>query len=269
MPLSFTDLSNHELRALADALKSGRLPSPYTRSLVSRTNIAPGCVDTVLASLNRLHDEGFSPKQAGILVASLAEERKSNKTIDELVSLVITGPEAPGTTIRDTSVVVGELFRTATTSIVVVGYSVYQGQQIFAELGKRLDEVPKLQASMYLNLPPVQDTDEESIVTRRFGNDFLKNHWPEGCRVPDIYFDPRSIAADRSQRASLHAKCVIVDEQDVFISSANFTERAQSMNIEVGVRFTSPTLARQLETHFKSLVNIGALKPLKMPPTGS
>ena len=264
---SFTDLSTHELRALADALRSGRLPSPYTHSLVTRTNISPSCVDTVLESLNRLHDEGFTPKQAGILIGSLAEGRKSNKTIDELVSLVITGPEAPGTTIRDTSVVVGELFRTATTSVMVVGYSVYQGRQIFAELGKRLDEVPELQASMYLNLPPERDTDDESIVTRRFGADFVKNHWPEGCRLPDIYFDPRSIAADRSKRASLHAKCVVVDERDVFISSANFTERAQNMNIEVGVRFASPTLARQLETHFKSLANIGALKPLKVPTT--
>lgn len=263
MGTRFSNLSTGDIRTLSDALKSGRLVAPYTRSLVARTNISPSCVEPVLHELSDLSNQGFSEKQISVLLSALEEERRSIKKLDELVNLVITGPEAPGTTMRDTGVVVRELFRNATKSVVVVGYSVYQGQQVFAALAEQMNELPQLDATMYLNLPPVKDTDDESIVTRRFARDFQREHWPEGCRVPSIFFDPRSIAADRSKRASLHAKCVIVDGLEIFITSANFTERAQNMNVEVGVRFASETIAKQLQRHFSSLVSIGALKPLQ------
>ena len=258
----FPNLSAIDLRALADALKSGRLIEPYNRSLVGRTNIPTSDVDAVVDSLNELERQGFSEKQIATLISTIEEERRSSKKLDEIVSLVITGPEAPGTTIRDTGVVVRDLFRSATKSVAVVGYSVYQGQQVFAELADRMNAIQDLEATMYLNLPPIDGIEEESILTHRFAKDFRTKHWPEGCRMPNIYFDPRSIANDRSERASLHAKCVVVDDQDIFISSANFTQRAQNMNVEVGVRFASKTLSRQLTNHFESLVGINALKPL-------
>jgi len=37
------------------------------------------------------------------------------------------------------------------------------------------------------------------------------------------------------QRASLHAMCVVVDAEKLFVSSANFTEPTQLRNFEVGV----------------------------------
>lgn len=260
---SFSNLSANDLRTLADALKSGRLVAPFSKSLLARTNISPYRVEETLDALNQLVEHGFTEQQICVLLQSIELERKSHKKLDELISLVITGPEAPGTTIRDTGVVVRELFRKASKSVVVVGYSVYQGQQVFAALAERMMELPELESKMYLNLPPVKDTDEESIVTRRFARDFKEKHWPAGCRLPAIYFDPRSIEEDRSKRASLHAKCVIVDGLEIFITSANFTERAQNMNVEVGVRFASETIAKQLQRHFSSLVSIGALKPLR------
>lgn len=263
MPTSFANLSTNDLRTLADALRSGRLIAPYNPTLVGRTNIAPSCVKGVSAALTQLSDQGFSGLQMATLILSVEEERRTHKRLDELVNLVITGPEAPGTTIRDTGVVVRELFRSATESVVVVGYSVYQGQQVFAALANRMSELPELAATMYLNLPPITNVDEESIITRRFASEFEAKHWPDGCRLPNIFYDPRSIDSDRSKRASLHAKCVVVDGRELFISSANFTERAQNMNVEVGVRFASETLARQLVNHFKSLVSINALKPLR------
>jgi phosphatidylserine/phosphatidylglycerophosphate/cardiolipin synthase-like enzyme len=58
-------------------------------------------------------------------------------------------------------------------------------------------------------------------------------------------------------RSSLHAKCVVVDEIDVFVSSANFTEAGQERNIEVGLRLDNAWLARKLVEHFKKMVDSG------------
>lgn len=41
----------------------------------------------------------------------------------------------------------------------------------------------------------------------------------------------------------MHAKCVVVDREHALIGSANFTERAQASNIEVGVALRDPAFA--------------------------
>jgi phosphatidylserine/phosphatidylglycerophosphate/cardiolipin synthase-like enzyme len=50
--------------------------------------------------------------------------------------------------------------------------------------------------------------------------------------------------------ASLHAKCVVVDGRWVFVTSANFTDRGQTRNIEVGVLLDDERLAAVLEAQF-------------------
>ncbi len=63
-------------------------------------------------------------------------------------------------------------------------------------------------------------------------------------------------------RASLHAKCIVVDRELAFVSSANFTEAAQLKNIEVGLLIRSRPLAAKLADHFEALAEAGHLKPL-------
>src|SRR5690242_6053164 len=67
------------------------------------------------------------------------------------------------------------------------------------------------------------------------------------CRRPD------NRQLDPSKRASLHAKCVVVDEEQAFVSSANFTEAGQTKNIEVGVHLVSRQFAERVVQHFESL----------------
>lgn len=59
---------------------------------------------------------------------------------------------------------------------------------------------------------------------------------------------------------SLHAKCVVVDEQRLFVSSANFTEAAQERNIEIGLVLDSAVLAIKVSGFFENLVETGFLK---------
>lgn len=74
-----------------------------------------------------------------------------------------------------------------------------------------------------------------------------------GCRLPEVFYDPRSVADEEPVRCSLYAKCVVVDAEQVFVSSANFTEAGQERNIEVGLNIRSKWLASQLIRHFKLL----------------
>jgi phosphatidylserine/phosphatidylglycerophosphate/cardiolipin synthase-like enzyme len=180
------------------------------------------------------------------------------------VDLVWTGPEPGDVASRDTAVVVRELFQNATESVLIAGYAVYRGHVVFRTLADRMEEAPGLRVRMFLDVRrPPGDTSSESEVVRRFGSHFRSHDWP-GQRLPEVYYDPRSLESASSRRASLHAKCVVVDEESLFVSSANFTEAAQMRNIEVGVLIRSSLLARQLVGHFESLSGRGSLRPVPL-----
>ena len=128
-----------------------------------------------------------------------------------------------------------------------------------------MEEIPSLEVTMCLNLPDDKTTDNEPLIVRRFADKFVSSQWLQGHRLPSVFYDPRSVDPDRSQRASMHAKCIVLDNSEVFISSANFTERAQFRNIEVGVLISSPIIADQLSQHFKTLISEQLLKPIAFP----
>jgi phosphatidylserine/phosphatidylglycerophosphate/cardiolipin synthase-like enzyme len=72
--------------------------------------------------------------------------------------------------------------------------------------------------------------------------------------LPKVYYDPRSLAISNHEKSAMHAKCVVVDGRDLFVSSANFTEAAQNRNVEVGLLIRSASLAENLVRHFDALV---------------
>ena len=74
------------------------------------------------------------------------------------------------------------------------------------------------------------------------------------ARCRKLFYDPRSLELDDEKRACLHAKCIAVDGEAVFISSANFTEAAQERNIEVGLLVRTRSLAEQVTRHFETLL---------------
>ena len=124
-----------------------------------------------------------------------------------------------------------------------------------------MQQRPSLQVQFFLNLPrPDADTTASEILVARFKQRFKDTQWPAGCRLPEVYYDPRSVAEDAPVRSSLHAKCIVVDSKQVFVSSANFSEAGQERNIEVGLKIESQWLAKQITTHFRHLYDYGLAK---------
>jgi len=253
MNKTFTKLSSKDLEMLIAALRSQRIAAPFTGLQVSRV-VPMVLVTAVREALIKLHAQGFSAEQIATVLELIEQDRKEGRPPELPIDLVTSGPEAPGITNRDTSVVVRELFAHAQESVLVAGYAVYQGQQVFQSLAKRMEEVPDLNVRFFLNISrPDGDTTSSEILVARFKQRFKDSQWPTGCRLPEVYYDPRSVADNSPVRSSLHAKCVVVDAEHVFVSSANFTEAAQERNIEVGLNIKNKWLAIQLTRHFELL----------------
>jgi len=191
----------------------------------------------------------------------LAAARDQQSSIDEVIELVTTGPDAGSATSRDTMVVVQDLFRSATRSVLLAGYELYQTEPLFRTLADRMAERPALAVRMFLNVKrPYGNSSTDSELIASFAQRFRAEHWPQDRHLPQIYYDPRSLAMDAKQRAVLHAKCVVVDGRVTFVSSANFTEAAHQRNIEVGVLLRSEAIAERLKAFFEDLISTCAVR---------
>jgi phosphatidylserine/phosphatidylglycerophosphate/cardiolipin synthase-like enzyme len=255
-------LTDADLQELATALRSGRLAGPYSTVSVDRIVASP-FASHLADDLQQLAAQGFLPAQIAATIELMVQARRQRGIPEDLIDLVITGPEAPGSTNRDTSVVVRELFAHARQSVLVAGYAVYHGQRVFQALADRMHELPDLKVTMFLDVKRGPgDSSAARQIGRRFAERFRTKQWPGQRRLPEIYFDPRALETDSQKKACLHAKCIVVDRQELFVSSANFTEAAQERNLEVGLLIRSPTVAQRVQRHFESLVDAKLLVQL-------
>jgi phosphatidylserine/phosphatidylglycerophosphate/cardiolipin synthase-like enzyme len=259
---SLLRLTDADLLELVKALKSYRLAAPYTAMAVQR--VASNALASQIAiDLQHLADQDFTPLQLAMTIDLMVKARSQRGIPEDIIDLVITGPEAPGICNRDTSVVVRELFANACQSVLVAGYAVYQGQRVFEALADRMQELPELMVRMFLDIQRgPAETSASTEIVRRFAERFRTTQWPKGRRFPEVFFDPRSLETDSQKRACLHAKCIVVDRKAVFVSSANFTEAAQQRNLEVGLLIHCPRLADRVQEHFNSLVAERLLLPV-------
>lgn len=250
-------LSVESLRALAEALERGL--SVYTPGSVAPC-VPPSEAPRTVAALGQFEALGMSPKQVAATLRLLARERAMRRTARDDIELVWTGPEAGAGQSRDTQVVVRELFDSAERSVLVASYCVYQWGQVFGPLASRMCARPGLSVRMFLHVDPPLSGETRAEAISKFARQ-VRERWP-GSRLPEVFFDPRTLGSEGDARASLHAKCVVVDDVRVFVTSANFTEAAQQRNIEAGVLLSDATLASALKAQFENLVVSGALKSL-------
>ena len=124
---AFSRLSDTDLQTLVAGLRSGRVTAPYSELQVSRV---------VTVCFERRGSRGiestrwprfFSGTDRGRPGVDRLTTVQNGRVEEPPIDLVTSGPEAPGITNRDTSVVVRELFAHAKKSVLVVGYAVLPG----------------------------------------------------------------------------------------------------------------------------------------------
>jgi len=195
-----------------------------------------------------------------ILDVTLAE-REDRKPTPELVW---TGPEAPAGTARDTAVVLRELFEGARESVILGGYSFKYAKTVLAPLHRSMRD-HGIEARFFMHVPQVERADgpDQHLETHLGG--FLAECWPFGEPRPRIYYDRRALVPGPPY-SSLHAKCVVIDGAKAFVASANFTQRAQEQNIEVGVLTDDASFASYLAGQWLGLIDAGIVGEYRIGP---
>jgi phosphatidylserine/phosphatidylglycerophosphate/cardiolipin synthase-like enzyme len=240
---------------------SGKIACPF-----SVHDLAFGGLGKAAGALQSLYDRDKASVLA-ILDFVLAE--RDHVATREL-ELVWTGPEAEGGQTRDSEIVLGDLFRRAERTVLVVGYSFSAGGEVLELLHEGMRD-RGVQASVFFDLTQVMDRARGVPIeayAERCVERFLTNVWAFGPPVPMLYIDTRMLDEDAWRdgtfpKYSLHAKCASIDGREALITSANFTGRGQRRNVELGVRIQEAALAKQVEAQFSRLVLSGAMKRVR------
>lgn len=232
-----------DLRTLLNLVTAHRLSVPITPAGLQSVNLGH-----LAGHLSVLDDSDWGGVIAALSVALAERESGTEATVE----LVWTGPETRTSTSRDTAVVVRQLFASARRCVLIAGYAFDHGKDILSPLHTVMrDRGVKVDLFLDLRERAPNGANLETFAAEKM-EQFLKYNWPFGEPIPSLYYAPATITPD--SMASLHAKCVVVDERTTLITSANFTDRGQSRNIETGVLVEDKRLAVQMVSQWKGVL---------------
>lgn len=189
---------------------------------------------------------GLTAAAATLVVESVLAERIARPRPE--LELVWTGREGGATLSRDTSQVLPQLFARAERRVIVAGFAFYEASNIFEPLHARARDTG-IEVEFFIH---VDGTGQNAHMSP---SNFFTYSWPWRDVTPRLYYDARADTADTS--STMHAKCVIVDEREVLITSANFTGRAQHDNVELGVLIRDVEFAARVSGQWHTLVTQG------------
>lgn len=255
-------LSPPVLLAIATSFEDGPLAESLT--LTGLRGIVDDTDGEIFALFQSLTAEGLGRPQLATLVRAVAAASTAAPKPGQLFDVVLSGPTVPGVPTADTAAVMHTLLTNAEREVLLVGYAVFNGKKLFAPLAARMAEQPALTVTMCVDISrPYSDVRPADHIIAAYAKDFRERHWPWPVG-PRLYHDPRSLETG-SERASLHAKCVIIDRRLALVTSANFTDAAQWKNVEAGVEIRHRPTVERLADYFGGLIRLGVFRQFRLP----
>jgi len=162
------------------------------------------------------------------------------------LELVWTGPKLGSSTLRRTDQALLELIESARAELIMTTFAAYKVPAICAALLAAIER--KVQVMLILESATVSEGKVTFDPQEAFPKQLLQQvkvyAWPLAQREVD----------SQGRHGSLHAKCAVADGSMALISSANLTEYAMSLNMELGLLVKGGNLPRELASHLLSLI---------------
>lgn len=187
-----------------------------------------------------------SSVSAALLTATPANDDRRE---EESLELVLTGPEADAGPMRRTEQVILEIIDSASRRLTVVSYAVYPIPNISAALVRAIGRGVRI--NVIVETPDKLEGKNAYNTLKALGANVADGsavyYWPREKRGVD----------PNGKVGILHVKCVVADGRWLFLSSANLTDYAFSINMELGLLDRGGALPGRVERHFYQLIERG------------
>jgi phosphatidylserine/phosphatidylglycerophosphate/cardiolipin synthase-like enzyme len=214
----------------------------------------------VRAALANLVNE-WRQQTGDVTPSELAWALKAANSTDEFrrlrqrLEMVWSGPLSGASTFRRTDQALLELIQTAKRSIIVVTFAAYN----IPDIASALLDAAKREVRISLILESTEESD------RAVAFNAIAAMGAELARAATVYAWPAEKRGmdSKGNRGALHVKCAVVDDESALISSANLTEHAMNLNMELGVLVRGGDLPRSLAQHLQALIQRGVLMSIR------
>jgi phosphatidylserine/phosphatidylglycerophosphate/cardiolipin synthase-like enzyme len=193
---------------------------------------------------------GLSPQSVAAALMAAAYAELAHRQ-EESVEIAWTGPETTDARFRQTEQAILEVLNSATKRLIVVSYAVYRIP--------RIREALVAAASRGVNIRLIVETPNQ--IEGQSEYDSLLALGNKVAAVSSVYYWPQEkrVQDENGKTGILHVKCAVADGHHLFLSSANFTEYAFTINMELGLLITGGKVPGQVEKHFERLIETGGL----------
>lgn len=185
----------------------------------------------------------------GLLAAAQVDTYHRDR---QQLELVWTGPESQIIPLRRTDQALLQLINEANETLHIVCFAVYKVQSIARALVRAARRGVSI--ALYLETP---DASEGRIAYDTIGA--LGEEVAQHARIYVWPLEERPQTAD-GRHGSLHAKIALADGRTMLISSANLTEYAMTLNMEMGLLVRGGLLPGRVEKHLRQLVERGVFR---------
>ena len=242
--------------SIADAIgKISDASYQYDRNRIIASILQPNLRLLVGLLLDTWQRENVEVPSESIALALLSAAQVAERCRkSENVSLVWTGPKTESIPLRRTDQALLQVINEAKEKLLIVSFAVYKIEQVRQALMQAAERGvntriciespdPNQGKSIYNNIQALGEAVAQKAAV------YI---WPISQRPQD----------KNGHCGILHVKCAVADENLVFISSANLTEYAFTLNMELGVLIRSSRLAGNVFAHFNRIIEDGVLIPL-------
>jgi len=179
-----------------------------------------------------------------------AESANRAERARQALELVWTGP-TPGAAVRRTDQALLEVISRARKKLLIVTYAAYDVATV--------REALLAAEARGVKLAFILESKEESGGKVTFDAALALGSLASRCAVYvwPLERRPRDV---QGRTGSLHAKCAVADEDVLFVSSANLTGFAHSLNMELGLLVTGGDLPGRVARHFGDLIGMNVLR---------
>lgn len=247
------------LRVLVELARE--LPPGTLNSLISA--LGPGgegqnlgrfaATQTMRERLRRLEEiRGQHPEidgQAIALALRAAGEAAAAVVAEHHAEIAWTGPATDAVPLRRVDQVIYDMVETAKEEVLLVTYAAYKAERALRALRDASDR--RVRVKLVLELAQESGGKITFDGLRAFRTAVPSAqvyYWP---------LDRRKRSASGSYGA-MHAKCVVADRNRAIVSSANITDFALELNMELGM-LVGGSIAAMLADHFDQLIVRGEL----------
>jgi phosphatidylserine/phosphatidylglycerophosphate/cardiolipin synthase-like enzyme len=163
------------------------------------------------------------------------------------VELVWTGPSSTALPIRRTDQVLLQLIEQCQFELILISFAIYKVRTVVNAVQSAINR--GVAVRLIAETPESGGGKIPFGIEATFGTELIQQCqvyvWPKHQRPTDT----------QGHYGSLHIKGAVVDVQNLFITSANLTDYAMTLNMEMGVLLKSKTLGQQVKAQIDQLIH--------------